>query len=125
MDWEIYPRGLYDLLKWVNKEYSSPKIYITENGAAFNDILEGSSVHDDNRIEFLSSYIEAVNDAVKEGVDVAGYFVWSLMDNFEWAFGNSKRFGLIHVDYDTLKRTVKSSGKWYASVCKNGGFKIK
>ncbi len=123
MDWEVYPEGLYDLLKWVAKEYGNPAVYITENGAAFPDTLEkGRAVHDERRTAFLTEYLRGVHRAVSEGVNVKGYFVWSFMDNFEWAKGYAKRFGIVYVDYPTQKRVVKDSGLWYSRVCRENGF---
>lgn len=121
--WEINPEGLHDLLVYLHEEYNGVKILITENGAACNDMLnhEGK-VEDDNRLTYLYRYLEQVHRAILSGVNVAGYFAWSLMDNFEWGYGYSKRFGLIYVDYKTQKRTLKKSAYWYRDVIKNNGF---
>jgi len=113
MEWEVYPEGIYHLLKKFGEYPEIKKIYITENGAAFPDVVDGDRVHDTARVEFLKSYIAQVLRAKNEGVKIAGYFVWSYLDNFEWAFGYRPRFGLVHVDFDTQKRTVKDSGLWY------------
>ncbi|HCR71684.1 MAG TPA: beta-glucosidase [Anaerolineae bacterium] len=114
MDWEVYPQSLYDLLGRLHFEYNFPSIYITENGAAFPDEVNGNGeVHDPSRVAYLQGHLESVNKAIQVGVPVHGYFVWSLLDNFEWGFGYSKRFGIVHVDYKTQKRTLKSSAKWY------------
>jgi beta-glucosidase len=113
MGWEVYPRGLTDLLLTLHRDYSLPDVIITENGGAFKDPMVHGAVHDADRIDYLRTHIEAVANAMNQGVPVTGYMVWSLMDNFEWASGYSKRFGLIHVDYETLKRTPKSSAQWY------------
>lgn len=113
MGWEVYPRGLTDLLLTLHRDYSLPDVIITENGGAFKDPMVHDAVHDADRIDYLRTHIEAVANAMNQGVPVTGYMVWSLMDNFEWASGYSKRFGLIHVDYETLKRTPKSSAQWY------------
>ncbi len=123
MDWEINPEGIHDLLVYLKKEYGDIKIIITENGAAFNDIVnyEGK-VEDDNRLNYLYTYLEQVNRAIGEGVNVAGYYAWSLLDNFEWAHGYSKRFGIVYVDFKTQKRILKKSAYWYADVIKNNGF---
>jgi beta-glucosidase len=112
MGWEIYPKGLTGLLKWMNAEYQMPPIWITENGAAFPDVKTGEAVHDAERVAYLRDHIAAVADALDADVRVAGYMVWSLMDNFEWASGYAKRFGIVHVDYETLKRTPKDSALW-------------
>ncbi|MBG6059251.1 beta-glucosidase [Cryobacterium sp. MP_M5] len=120
MGWEVQPDGLRELLVRVNSEYAAPAgtaIYVTENGSAFDDVVAGDgSVPDARRTEFLESHLGAVLDAIDEGVDVRGYFYWSLMDNYEWAWGYSKRFGIVRVDYDTQKRTVKDSGLAYAKI---------
>lgn len=113
MDWEIYPEGIYRVLKRFHQYKDVKKIIITENGAAFNDRLEGGHVDDDYRIQFYEQYLAQVLKAKQEGVNVAGYFAWSFTDNFEWAEGYSKRFGLVYVDYATQKRIVKSSGFWF------------
>jgi beta-glucosidase len=95
---------------------------ITENGAAFGDEPGPDGVvHDDDRIAYLSAHVEAVHEAIARGVDVRGYYAWSLMDNFEWAFGLSRRFGLVHVDYDSLVRTPKDSFRWYRDVIAANG----
>ena len=113
MGWEVYPRALTDLLVRLHGEYPLPHLYITENGAAYPDRLENGEVHDAERIAYLALHIAAVEVAVKQGVPVKGYFAWSLMDNFEWAHGYDKRFGLVHVDYQTQARTLKDSAEWY------------
>lgn len=123
MGWEIYPEGLYDLLLRLHKDYNGIKLFITENGAAFNDIVnrEGK-VEDDNRLDYLYRHLSQANRAIRDGANLAGYFAWSLMDNFEWAYGYSKRFGLVYVDYKTQKRIIKKSGHWYRQVIEDNGF---
>jgi beta-glucosidase len=122
MGWEIYPRGIYEILKRVQSDYSPQAIYITENGAAFQDKLnEEDEVKDGRRISYLREHISFAHKAIEEGVRLKGYFVWSLMDNFEWTWGYSKRFGLIYVDYPTQKRIFKESAYWYKEVIKNNG----
>ncbi len=118
MGWEVYPRGLTELLLTLHREYTLPPVYITENGAAFDDTLQDGRVHDARRTEYLQSHIAAVADAADRGVPVAGYMVWSLMDNFEWASGYAKRFGIVHVDYATQQRTLKDSALWYRDFVK-------
>jgi beta-glucosidase len=117
MGWEVHPEGFYNLLKLVHEDYNPPKILITENGAAFADKLEegqgGPAVHDPDRLNYLRDHFEAALKASREGVPVKGYFVWSFLDNFEWAYGFSKRFGIVYVDYPTQRRIVKDSGRWY------------
>jgi beta-glucosidase len=121
MEWEVYPEGLYSLLKRVHSDYSPRAIYITENGAAFDDQLtpEGQ-IHDERRTAYLKTHFEAAARALEEGVPLKGYFVWSLMDNFEWAHGYSKRFGVYYVDYTTQRRILKDSGRYFAEVAKTG-----
>jgi beta-glucosidase len=122
MGWEIHGPGLQRLLTTLHKRYPLPPVYIIENGAAFADVLTpAGQVHDPRRINYLREYITAVHDAIQAGVDVRGYFVWSLLDNFEWAFGYSKRFGVIYVDYPTQRRVIKDSGHWYARVIAQKG----
>lgn len=117
MDWEVYPRGLYNLLGRVHFEYGFPAIYITENGAAFPDEPPVNGELDDPaRVSYIKEHLNMVNEAIQIGVPVKGYFVWSFLDNFEWSFGYSKRFGIIHVDYQTQKRTPKASAKWYSKA---------
>lgn len=120
MDWEVQPEGLTRLLARVDEEYTRPAgvtLYVTENGAAYTDeVAPDGSVDDPERAEFLRVHLDAILDAIDQGVNVKGYFYWSLMDNFEWAWGYDKRFGLVRVDYDTQTRTVKSSGRLYQSI---------
>jgi beta-glucosidase len=122
MGWEIEPEGFYRILKGVHDEYSPKEIYVTENGAAFDDTVEDGKVHDENRIDYLRKHFEQALRAIEDGVRLKGYFVWSLLDNFEWAEGYSKRFGLVYVDYPTQGRILKDSAKWYKDVIKNNGF---
>ena len=121
MGWNIEPQGLYDLLMSLSASYPSMPMMMTENGAAFPDVVsDDGAVHDHDRISYLHDHIDAVGQAKDDGADVRGYFVWSLMDNFEWSFGYERRFGVIRVDYDTLERTIKDSGWWYASLIESG-----
>ena len=120
MNWEIFPQGLYDLLKQINEDYKLPPVYITENGAAFEDkVTEEGQFHDTRRIDFIRKHLIQLEKAIADGVDVRGYYLWSLLDNFEWAYGYTQRFGLVHVDYETQKRTIKDSGLWYGQVANN------
>ena len=113
MGWEIYPEGLYRFLKRIDRDFTRGlPLYVTENGMANADVLEGGEVRDDARIDYIDAHLGAVRRASAEGVPVRGYFVWSLMDNYEWALGYDKRFGIVHVDFDTLERTPKAS--WHA-----------
>lgn len=113
MDWEIYPEGLTQLLVRMKRDYAIPPVYITENGGAFPDPLTTTGVHDHDRVQYIDQHIAALADAMEQGVTVHGYMVWSLLDNFEWSSGYAKRFGIIHVDYDTQRRTYKDSAHWY------------
>lgn len=127
MGWEIYPQGFSMLLEWIRKEYNNPPIYITENGAAFYESpSDDGKIHDTYRIEFFKKYLANVHHSIQEGSDIRGYFAWSFMDNFEWAYGYEKTFGLVHIDYKqkTLKRTPKDSAYWYSKVCKKNGFSL-
>jgi len=123
MDWEVAPEAFSSMLIEISKEYKLPPIYITENGAAFNDrVNQTGEIEDYDRLAYLRDHLLHARIAMEEGVDVQGYFVWSLLDNFEWALGYDKRFGIIRVDFDSLERTIKKSGHWYSSVIKNYGF---
>ncbi len=113
MGWEIYPEGLTELLLRLHRDYPVPPLYVTENGGAFEDLLADGRVSDGDRVAFIASHIAAVGDALARGVPMAGYMVWSLLDNFEWAHGYAKRFGIVHVDYATQRRTMKDSAWWY------------
>jgi beta-glucosidase len=121
--WEVCPPALTDTLVWVKQRYGSLPIYVTENGAAFFDppALEGDRLADPLRVDYLRTHIKAVHAAIERGVDVRGYFVWSLLDNFEWSLGYSKRFGIVHVDFETQKRTPKDSALFYANVIASKG----
>lgn len=116
MGWEIYPAGLTELLVRLNTDWDCPRLFITENGAAFQDQVVDGVVEDSDRIGYLASHLSAVDEAARQGVDLGGYFVWSLMDNFEWSSGYRKRFGIVHVDYETLVRTPKASAHWYSAL---------
>jgi beta-glucosidase len=118
MGWEVYPDGLRQVLLNLQREYSPPAIVVSENGAAFPDPAQDAAgnVADDRRRRFLERHVAATAQAIAEGVPVSGYYVWSLLDNFEWAEGFRQRFGIVHVDYATQRRTVKGSGEWYASL---------
>lgn len=122
MGWGVNPEGIHDILCRLKKDYGDIPIYITENGAAFRDMVNVyGNVEDENRIDYLRRYLSAVCQAVEDGVLVKGYFLWSFMDNFEWAHGYTKRFGIVHVDYETKKRTIKRSGYWYRDVIAGNG----
>ena len=120
--WEVYAPGLTDTLLRVKKRYGDIPLYITENGAAFYDppTAEGP-IEDPLRVRYLRDHLRAAAKAASQGVDLRGYFVWSLMDNLEWAHGYSKRFGIVHVDYGTQRRTPKASARFYSEVIRSHG----
>lgn len=118
-EWEIYPQGMYDLLVWLRLGYNFKDIYLTENGASYHDVISPDGrIHDTLRIDYLHQHFATLLRAIKAGVPVRGYFCWSLMDNFEWAFGTSSRFGLAYTDFETQKRTLKDSGIWFGKVAR-------
>ncbi|WP_166113458.1 GH1 family beta-glucosidase [Pseudoalteromonas sp. Z9A5] len=119
MGWEIYPQSFTDLLVSLNKTYTLPPIYITENGAAMPDTYNNGEVNDLDRLNYYNDHLNAVHNAVEQGVTIHGYFAWSLMDNFEWAEGYLKRFGIVYVDYKTQQRTIKKSGLAYKALISN------
>jgi beta-glucosidase len=117
MGWEVCAPALRRLLNRINHDYRLPAIYITENGAAYLDEFSNDGkIHDLHRIEYLRQHLIQTLLAMQDGVDVRGYFAWSLLDNFEWGNGYTKRFGLIRVDYESQKRTIKDSGEWFRRV---------
>ncbi|GAA3601491.1 GH1 family beta-glucosidase [Kineosporia mesophila] len=121
MGWLVEPQGLTDLLLDMHRRRPGLPLYITENGAAFDDVVaEDGGVHDERRTAYLHAHLEAVGRALDAGANVRGYFAWSLTDNFEWSYGYGKRFGLVHVDYATQTRTIKDSGHWYRGVTTTG-----
>ena len=121
--WEVYPKGLTDILLWVKQRYGALPLYVTENGAAFFDPpkVAGGHLEDPLRIAYLREHLQAVRAAISQGVDLRGYFVWSLLDNFEWVLGYSKRFGIVHVDFETQRRTPKASARFYSAVIADNG----
>jgi beta-glucosidase len=123
MDWEVYPQALADVLAWVTSRYGPVPLYITENGAAFDDApaTVNGVVDDPLRVTYLRDHLRAAHQALEAGVDLRGYFAWSLLDNFEWSAGYAKRFGLVQVDFATQKRTLKASAKFYAEVIRSTG----
>lgn len=118
MEWEVYPESIYHILKKFQAYENIPPLIITENGAAFSDTLQNNVVHDPKRLQYIQNILQQVLRAKQEGVNVNGYFVWTFLDNFEWAEGYHPRFGLVHVDFQTQHRIVKSSGHWYADFIK-------
>jgi beta-glucosidase len=122
MGWEIYPAGLMELIMNIHTEYRPKKILVTENGASYSDgPAEDGRVHDERRIRYLRDHLTAVHQAIQMGAPVAGYFVWSLLDNFEWAQGYSQRFGIVYVDFETQLRLPKDSAIWYNQVIRENG----
>ncbi|MCC5033818.1 beta-glucosidase [Streptomyces sp. WAC 00631] len=120
--WEIDAQGLRTMLERINSDYPGIKIMITENGAAYDDpITPDGKVHDEDRIAYVNAHLRATHEAITNGVDVRGYFLWSLLDNFEWAEGYAKRFGIVHVDFDSQLRTPKDSAFWYGGVALRNG----
>jgi beta-glucosidase len=123
--WEVYPAGLTEALLWARRRYGDIVFYISENGAAFGDPdAAGDLVPDAARVRYLRDHLLAARRAIQAGVDLRGYFVWSLLDNFEWSHGYSKRFGIVHVDYRTQKRTPKASARFYAEVIRTNGVSL-
>ena len=117
LGWEVYPNGLRDVLVNAARDYPVGKLYVTENGAAFPDVWDGGdTVSDPRRVDYLRAYITACAEAIEQGAPLHGYFVWSLMDNYEWSEGYSKRFGVVYIDYPTQRRLIKESGHWYAAL---------
>jgi beta-glucosidase len=121
MGWPVQPFGLTELLLRLSHDYPGTPLIITENGAAFDDVVEDGKVHDVDRLSYLDGHLRAAHAALEAGVDLRGYLVWSLLDNFEWAEGYRKRFGVVHVDYDTQHRTPKDSALWYREVVRRNG----
>jgi len=119
----VFPEALTKVLLWVTERYGKVPIYITENGAAFYDSPQpiDGKIDDPLRVEYFRQHLRAAHDAMRQGVDLRGYFAWSLLDNYEWSHGYSKRFGIVHVDFATQRRTPKASARFYASVVRSRG----
>jgi len=124
IDWPIDAEGAYDALIWLRDRYGNPPIYMAESGAAFNDVVIDGKVADPERISFIRDYLAAAHRAIAEGVDLRAWFVWSFLDTYEFWLGYSARFGLVHIDYDSLARTVKDSGFWFRDVIAANGFEL-
>lgn len=123
MDWEVYAPGLCNILTRIHRDYHPKALYVTENGAAYDDVLdEHGAVHDADRVEFLRQHLEAARCAIDNGAPLKGYFVWSLMDNFEWAWGFEKRFGIVYVDYASQQRVLKDSALWFRERIADNGW---
>jgi len=127
MGWEVFPRGLKETLLWIKRRYGDIPLYVTENGAAFKDppVTAQGRVYDARRVEYYRTHLNACREAIGSGVNLKGYFAWSLFDNFEWSYGYSKRFGLIHVDFDTQKRIFKDSAHYFTEAIRSNGASIK
>ena len=122
MGWEVYPLGLTNVLRRLRDDYAPKQMYVTENGAAYSDLVSPDGhIHDGERTEYLRRHFQAARDAIAEGVPLAGYFVWSLMDNFEWSYGYTQRFGITFTDYATQRRIPKDSARFIASVAATNG----
>ena len=116
MDWEIFPEGLREICSILVNDYDAPPLYVCENGAAFQDKVIGNNIRDPKRIDYIQRHLEVVAEMIESGMDIRGYICWTLLDNFEWAEGYSKRFGIVHVDFDTQTRTLKDSAKAFARL---------
>jgi beta-glucosidase len=123
MDWEVSPAALTRVLVWIKDRYGNIPFFITENGAAFDDPahVTDARVDDTLRVDYFREHLRAAHDAIDQGVNLRGYFAWSLLDNFEWSYGYGKRFGIVHVDFSTLERTPKASARFYAEVIRSHG----
>ena len=121
--WDVFPQGLTDTLAWVKERYGNPPVYITENGSAFYDPprADGDLIEDPLRVDYLHKHLRSVHEAIGLGCDVRGYMAWSLLDNLEWSLGFSKRFGIVHVDFATQKRTPKASARLYSRIVATNG----
>ena len=120
MGWEICPSSLYQLLVRIKDEYTKLPLYITENGAAFDDsVTKDNKIHDIDRINYIKAHLQVLQEFIEVGGNLKGYYLWSFMDNFEWAYGYSKRFGMVYINYDTQERILKDSALWYKNVIKN------
>jgi beta-glucosidase len=123
MGWEVFPQGLTDILVWIKSRYGDIPLYITENGSAWADppAAENGQLTDPLRVAYLHDHLEAIRDAIAKGVNLRGYFAWSLLDNYEWSHGYTKRFGIVHVNYQTQERTIKDSGRYYSRIIAANG----
>jgi len=121
MGWQVAPDGLREVLLWLRREYDPAEIVVSENGAAYGDEVSADGrIADAARESYIARHIAAAADAIDAGVPLGGWYVWSLLDNFEWSFGYGRRFGLVHVDFATQRRTVKQSGRWYQALISEG-----
>jgi beta-glucosidase len=118
IDWEVYPPGFRRILGWIRERYGNPPVLVTENGASFDEPMQERRIYDHRRMDYLNRYMQEMLHAIADGSDIQGYYVWSLMDNFEWAHGYTQRFGLVHINYETLERLPKESFSFYQKVCR-------
>jgi beta-glucosidase len=118
----VYPAAMYEALMRFKEDWGDPPVYVTENGAAFEDRVTNGVVHDPDRTRYYQAYLAELHRAMEAGVKVKGYFAWSLLDNFEWTAGISERFGLIYVDFQSLERIPKDSARWYHNLIEANGF---
>ncbi len=114
--WEVFPQGLSDLINWLHRDYGFPKLYVTENGATYDDVVWEGQVHDLTRIDYIKKHVAVFPELIDAGVPLKGYFCWSLLDNFEWATGTRDRFGLVYTDFATQERRLKDSGRWFGRL---------
>lgn len=121
MDWEVYPPGFYRILRWIRERYDNPPLIVTENGASYEDPVQNGRVRDDRRTNYIRRYLHELHRAIEHGQDIRGYFIWSLLDNFEWHYGYAQRFGIVHVDYESLERTPKDSYYAYKKIVEQNG----
>jgi beta-glucosidase/6-phospho-beta-glucosidase/beta-galactosidase len=124
MGYEQAPSALGDFVRWITKEYDRPRLYITENGVNDDTAMVDGEVDDQLRIDMLRGFLAGLHGAIEDGADVHGYYQWSLMDNFEWAQGFSRRFGMVYTDYETLERVPKKSAGWYSRVIRENGIEV-
>jgi beta-glucosidase len=124
MGWETEPSGLHELLARIHRDYPRVPLYVTENGMALRDEIVDGAVSDPDRIAYIDGHLRAMHRAIADGIDLRGYFVWTLTDNFEWSFGTTKRFGLVYVDYPTQRRIPKASAAWYARVAHDNALDV-
>ncbi|MCJ7433566.1 MAG: family 1 glycosylhydrolase, partial [Anaerolineales bacterium] len=125
MKWGIHPMGLKNELLYIKEKYGNPKVYVTENGCAMPDVPDQNGfVADWDRIRYVQAHLQALHEAIQEGANVHGYFLWSILDNFEWERGYGPRFGLVHVDYETMERIPKQSAYWFSEVVKQNAITI-
>ena len=124
IDWEVYPPGFGRILEWIRERYDNPPVIVTENGASFDEPVQERRIHDVRRMDYITQYLQQLVRAREAGSDIRGYFVWSLLDNFEWAYGYTQRFGLVHVDYTNLQRIPKDSYWMYRDICTKRSFSL-